>query len=150
MAKHEKSAGVVAYYYDEKNKKPVFLLLKYKTYWGFSKGLMEENEKEEQTALRELEEEAEIKAQLIKGFQHKQAWFFKWENELVRKEAVYFLARISKEEKEKTKISFEHEDFCWLAYEGAIKKLKIKANKEMLEKANLFITDFEKQKRLTN
>ena len=146
--KHEKSAGVIAYYYDESEKKPFFLLLKYKTYWGFPKGIIEENEKEEETALRELEEEAGIKAELVKGFQHKQAWFFKAQGELVRKEAVFFLARVNKEEKEKTKISFEHEDFCWLEYEEAIKKLKIKANREMLEKANLFIKEKEKQKKL--
>lgn len=146
--KHEKSAGVVVYHYNESEKKLYFLLLKYKTYWGFPKGMIEENEKEEETAIRELEEEAGIKAELVNGFQHKQAWFFKFNNELVRKEAIYFIAKVNKEEKDKTKISFEHEAFSWDSYEDAIKKLKIKANKEMLEKANNFIIEREKQKRL--
>ena len=60
---YQKSAGLIIYYIDdEKNIR--FLLLKYPTkskYWGFVRGIIEDNEDEQETALRELEEETGIK-----------------------------------------------------------------------------------------
>lgn len=145
MVKQEKSAGCIVYYIDDE---PKFLLLKYKTYWGFAKGMIEENETEEDTAIRELKEEAGIKAELVPGFKEKQRWFYNFQGELRNKEAVFFLARTSKQEAGRTKISFEHEEFAWLLYEDAIKKMKIKANKELLKKAYEFVRAREKQKQL--
>jgi len=142
---YQKSAGVVVYYFDEK---PYFLLLKYPSYWGFSKGLVEEGESEKQAALRELEEEAGIKAEILPGFKERQEWFFKFKGKLIKKEAVFFVAKTSKKEAKKTKLSFEHEGFDWLTEEEAEKKLKIKANRELLKKASKFINEYEKQKRL--
>jgi len=144
--KKEQSAGAVIYYFDEV---PCFLLLKYKTYWGFAKGLIEENESEKDTALREIKEETGLENfDIVPGFEEKQNWFFRWEGKLVNKEAVYFLIRVKREEKDRVKISFEHEDFKWVAKEEALKLMKIKANKEMLEKAYKFIQEYEKQGKL--
>jgi|SRR3989344_258013 len=144
--KQEKSAGAVIYTIDENLK---FLLLKYKTYWGFAKGMIESQETIEETAKREIQEETSLDAiNIIPGFKHIQKWFYKLNNETVSKEAVFLLAKVSKEAAEKVKISFEHENFAWLSYEDAIKKMKIKNNREMLEKAYEFILEFEKQKTL--
>jgi tRNA nucleotidyltransferase (CCA-adding enzyme) len=146
MTKNEKSAGAIVYYYEEK---PYFLLLKYKNYWGFAKGLIEQGESAEETAKREVMEETGLKdIQIIPKFEFKQQWFYKREGELVRKEAIFLLARITKQETGNTRISHEHEDFCWLPYEEAIKLMKIKQNKAMLEKAYEFIKEHESQKRL--
>ena len=49
-AKKEKSAGAIIYYADEKG--PKFLLLKYKTYWGFAKGIIEAEEGMEEHHVR--------------------------------------------------------------------------------------------------
>ena len=147
MTREEKSAGIILYYIDEDI--PYFLLLKYPTYWGFAKGLIEKEENEEETAIRETKEETGIENfNIIKGFEHKQSWFFRWDNELVNKEAVFFLAKITKKESEKTKVSSEHEGFEWLSLEKAIIKMKIKNNIEMLQAAQDFVIEYEKQKQL--
>lgn len=144
--KNEKSAGAVIYYED--SGKIYFLLLKYPTYWGICKGWIEENETEEQAALREIGEETGLKVSLIPGFRHEQKWFFRFEGQLIHKEAVYFLARVSLDESTKVKISNEHEDFSWKTYEESLKIMKVKQNKEMLAHALDFISENGKQKRL--
>lgn len=146
--KTEKSAGAVIYYFDEKEKEPKFLLLKYPAYWGFAKGWLEQGESEEQAAIREIEEETGLKVKIISEFKFEQKWFFKLKGELISKKAVFFLAKISEEQAGKVKISEEHEDFKFLNYEDALKISKIKANREMLEKAYEFIKEHERQKRL--
>jgi 8-oxo-dGTP pyrophosphatase MutT (NUDIX family)/Zn ribbon nucleic-acid-binding protein len=146
MVEYQKSAGFIIYYRDEEIK---FLLLKYPHYWGFPKGIIEKDEETENTARRELEEETGIKnIEIIPGFENKQEWFFKLEGKTIKKQAVFFLAKTTEEEAGNVKVSSEHEDFAWLTYEDALTKLKIKNNKEMLEKANEFILESDKQKRL--
>src|SRR3989344_4547151 len=117
MAEYQKSAGLIIYH---RNKEIRFLLLKYPNYWGFAKGLIEENENEEETAVRELKEETGIeKAKIIPEFKEKQEWFFKLKGDLIKKQAVFFLAEVKEEQAEKVKISSEHEDFVWLTYHEA-------------------------------
>ena len=142
-----KSAGAVIYYAD--SGKVYFLLLKYPTYWGFAKGWIEENESEEEAAVREIEEETGLKdVKIIPGFRHEQRWMFKHDGDLISKHAIFFLVRVSKDESAKTNISDEHDEFAWLTYEEAIKKIKVKQNKEMLAIALGFVRNMEKQKRL--
>jgi len=147
MVEYQKSAGVLVYCDDNGIK---FLLLKYKTYWGFVKGLIEGGEGVVDAAVRELGEETGIKnVKIIPGFEKKQEWFFRAEGKLVRKKAIYFLVKVSKEAADKVKISHEHEEFAWLSYDDAIEKMKIKANKELLKKAYDFIKEYEKQGKLS-
>jgi len=144
MVEFQKSAGFIIYFKDNEIK---FLLLKYPHYWGFPKGIIEANEEIKNTARRELEEETGIKnIEIISGFEHKQEWFFKLEGKTIKKEAVFFLAKTTEEEAGKVKVSFEHEDFAWLNFEEALKKLKIKNNKDMLTKTNEFILNYETSK----
>lgn len=149
MVKNEKSAGAVVYYMEDK---PYFLLLKNTlktTYWEFPKGHIETEESIETTAKRETEEETELKnLQVIPGFKQTIRWFFKFQNQLINKEAVYILIKIPKEDKNKVKINIEHQEFAWLSYDKAKETIKIKSNKNLLDKAYDFILDFEKQKRL--
>lgn len=133
------SAGAIVFYLEEG--KPVYLLLKYKNYWGFAKGIIEKGEKSIDAALREIGEEAGLKKenlQIIEGFREKQGWFFQTEEGLVRKQATFFLARANTKE---VKISGEHEDFKWLSLEEALAMMKIKANRELLEKADKFLNE---------
>ena len=146
--KQEKSAGAVVFTY-EKNE-PLFLLLKNTlktTYWEFPKGKIEAEESIEETVKREVEEETGLKNLLITpGFEHKIRWFFRFKGELIQKEAVYLL--IETEEKNKVKISSEHQEFKWMDFQEAMKKINIKSNKEMIEKAYEFIKENKKQKTL--
>jgi 8-oxo-dGTP pyrophosphatase MutT (NUDIX family) len=147
MMIYEKSAGVIIFY--RKQGKLFFLLLKYKTYWGFVKGNIEENENLKETAIREAKEETSLEnLKFISGFQYNQNWFYKMNRETRRKEAVFFLAEISESDAKKVKLSFEHEGFKWVSFEEAMQLMKIKNNKEMLTSAYEFIKEHSKQKKL--
>ncbi len=147
--RREKSAGAVVYC---KNDKIEFLLLKNtlkKTYWEFPKGKIEKKEGIDETVEREVREETNLEIfQIIQGFKHILKWFFKFNSELIKKEAVYLLIEVDKKEKNKVKINHEHQDFEWMDYDTALKKTNIKGNKELIKKAYKFIKMRDKQKRL--
>jgi len=144
--KTENSAGAIIFYIDKKNNEPKFLLLKYTNYWGFVKGLIEKNEKVEETIVREAKEEANLNdLRFLPEFKFEQNWFYKLNNELIKKSAFFLLAEVSEEDSKKAKISFEHEELRWLDFNEAMSLMKIKNNKEMLEKAYKFIKE-NKQK----
>ncbi len=145
--RYEESAGAVIFYLE--GKEPKFLLLKYPTYWGFAKGLIESGENVEQTAVREVEEETGFKGlKMIPGFTFMQEWFYKFNDELIKKKATFFLAQVDKKQASEVKLSSEHEAFEWLSYDQAIKIMKVKNNRDMLAKAYEFIKKDEKQKKL--
>lgn len=149
----EKSAGAVIYYFDEETCLPVFLFLQNTlktTYWEFPKGKIEENENIEETVIREVQEETGLeKCEIIPGFKNIIAWYFRFNGELIRKEAVYLLIRVDKKEKENVKICKEHQKFRWMTCSEVGKEVRIKANREMALNAVNFIKDFERQKKLS-
>lgn len=148
-AKYEQSAGAIIFYMD--NNEPVFLLLRYPTYWGFAKGIIEKNENIEGTTRREVEEETGFKdINILPGFQYIQEWFYKMKGQLIRKKATFLLAEVPKEQAGKVVLSPEHENFVWLNFEEALKRMKIKNNKNMLEKACEFVKEYKKQKKLSS
>lgn len=63
---HEKSCGAVLFTTEKGIKK--FLLVE-SNYFGFPKGHVEENETEQETALREIKEETGVDATINPGFQ---------------------------------------------------------------------------------
>lgn len=144
--KIEESAGVIIFYMGEE---PYFLLLEYPTYWGFIRGNIEKGEKVEETIKREAQEEANIsELTLLEGFKDTQGWFYKLKGKLVRKSAIYHLAEISKEQAKKVRVSFEHKSFKFLTLQDALKRMRIKNERAMLEKASSFIKEYKKQKKL--
>lgn len=152
MAKHERSAGAIVYYYD-KEKGSVFLFLQNtlkKTYWEFPKGKIEDGESVESTVRREVKEETNLdKIEIIPGFKQTIQWYFTLQGEIIRKEATYVIARIDFKDRSKVKISKEHQKFDWFVFPDALAEMNIKANKEILQKANDFIKNFEKQRKLS-
>jgi 8-oxo-dGTP pyrophosphatase MutT (NUDIX family) len=147
--KQESSAGAVVYYLE--NEKPVFLLLKNTlktTYWGFPKGKIEDKESIEQTLIREVKEETNLHGDITPGFKYEQNWFFKLNNELIKKQAIFLLIMIKKAQVPETMINEEHQEFRWLGFEEAIKLMKIKQNREMLQAANKFILKNMQQRTL--
>lgn len=141
------SAGVLLFYL--KDNKPIFLLLKYSNYWGFVKGLIEENETERDTIKREAKEEANISdIAILPSFRQVISYFFKFKGDTVSKQVIFLLGKVNKEQAENVKISFEHQDFKWLGFDEAMKIVKHKNEKELLIKANEFIKEYTKQRRL--
>ncbi len=139
----EKSAGAIIFRTEEG--KIYYLLLRYpssgkskRQYWDLPKGHIEKGEKEAETVEREIGEETGIsKLNFVEGFREVIRYFFRFNKETVFKTVVFFLA----ETKEKDiRISEEHLGFVWLAYEPAVKRLTFKNAKNILKKANDFIS----------
>ena len=133
----EKSCGAVVF---RKQKDGIkYLLLHYEAgHWDFPKGHMEKNEKEEMTAAREIKEETGIEEiELVDEFREVMAYFYKRGGETIHKEVVFFLAQSATEE---VTISKEHIGYAWMSYENANKKLTFNTAKELLKKADEFLT----------
>ena len=143
----EKSAGAIIFRME--NGVPLYLLLHYPSgHWEFAKGHIEEGEDAQQAALREIKEETGIEdLQIIPGFKEYAKYSFKKSYGLqgdakkkapwVFKLVVFYLA---KTQTPQVNISKEHQGFLWLPCQDAIKKITYKNAKELLKKANDFIS----------
>ncbi len=131
----EKSAGVIIFRRDEEIK---YLLLKYGYgHWDFVKGNIEEGENEIETIIRETKEETGIEdLKFLKGFREKISYFYRKGKDMVYKEVVFYLAETKEK---KVRLSYEHEDYCWLPFEKALEKITFNNSKKLLKKANSYL-----------
>ena len=132
----EKSCGAIVFKRLKDGIK--YLLLHYEAgHWDFPKGNQEKNEKDEQTAAREIKEETGIEdIEFVDEFRETINYFYKKGEETIYKEVVFFLAQSTTEH---VKLSFEHIGYAWMSYEHAYKKLTFNTAKELLKKANEFL-----------
>ncbi|MDX1596307.1 MAG: NUDIX domain-containing protein [Nitrosopumilaceae archaeon] len=132
----ETSAGIVLF--RKENEKKLFLLLHYPSgHWDFVKGKKENGESYHQTAIREAKEETGITdIRFIDNFEEWIEYNFQFEGQLVQKKVVFFLAETKTKE---IVISFEHQNFVWMEYDEAIKKITFDNAKRILRKANSVI-----------
>ena len=131
----QKSAGIVlSQNFHGTNR---FLLLNYpQGHWDFIKGKMEHDETPHETARREAGEETGITdINFIDGFEESVKYEFRFNNDLIQKKVVFFLAKTNTS---KISLSHEHKDFVWLEYEDAMKKVTFDNAKKILAKANNF------------
>ncbi len=139
---HETSAGIVIFRQlkDERE----YLLLHYPGgHFDFPKGHVEKDESEHETAYRELQEETSIKKIVwIEGFRHKIHYFYHRGAELMSKNVIFFLARTTQK---KVTLSFEHKGYLWLPYEPALEKVTFQTAKDILKKAEKFLSKSESQ-----
>ncbi len=136
---HEKSCGIIIYRGDKKRE---YLLLKYGYgHWGFVKGKIEKGEKEKDTAVRESQEEAGItkdELSFVPNFKETISYVYNKAGKTVSKKVIFFLA---KTQKEHIKLSHEHNDYAWLPYTEAKKKLTFQNSKNLLEKVHKKLTE---------
>ncbi len=133
----EKSAGAVIF--SRTDKKIDYLLLYYQAgHWDFPKGNIEKGEKLEETVKREVKEETGIKdIKFAPGFKESIKYFYKLKGKNIFKIVTFFLAETKTK---KVKISWEHIGYQWLPYEEAFEQLTFKNAKEILKKANDFLS----------
>ena len=133
----ELSAGIVLFRND--SNKNEFLLLNYpQGHWDFIKGKVEENETMHETALRETREETGISnIEFIDGFEEWVEYDFKFKKENIHKKVIFFLA---KTDEKNIHLSHEHNDYIWLEYNDALKKTTFENAKNVLSKANKFLS----------
>ena len=129
----EISAGAVIFRRTDTG--PEFLLLHYELgHWEFAKGHIEKDEDERETVRREVAEETGITdITFIEGFRESIKYYFRWQGKGVFKVVLFYLVRTTMKE---VKLSDEHIGCEWLSYDEAMKRLKFKNSKQVLEKAN--------------
>lgn len=131
----EKSCGGIIVF--SENGKDKFLVIKQLSgYYGFPKGHIEENETEEETALREVYEEVGLKAEIIEGFRETLDYQI---NKNIMKEAVFFLMKSD----EKNVILDKNEvlEYAWLDYKEAWQKITFEEEKEAFLRAYEYLKE---------
>jgi len=146
----EISIGAILY---KKNKRIRYLLLykaaseHYKEMWDFPKGNIEKGEKQLDTATREIKEETGLtKLRFENNFKEKINFFYRKEGQTIFKEVIFYLAELVGDEE--VKISEEHAGYKWCIYDKAMKTVTYNNAKKILEKANRFLEESKKQKKL--
>ena len=136
--REQKSTGIVLFRNDsDKNE---FLLLNYpQGHWDFVKGKIEQNETSHETALRETKEETGItNIEFVDGFEESVEYDFRFKKENIHKKVIFFLAKTNEKN---IKLSHEHNDYLWLEYNDALKKTTFENAKNVLTKANEFLSN---------
>ena len=136
--REQKSAGIVLFRND--SSKSEFLLLNYpQGHWDFVKGKVEKNETPHETAIRETKEETGItNIEFIDGFEESVEYDFRFKKEDIHKKVIFFLA---KTDEKNIKLSHEHKDYLWLEYNDALKNTTFENAKNVLTKANEFLSN---------
>ena len=116
-----------------------YLLVKAKDdgYCGFPKGHVEANESEEETALRETLEETSVSVQINRDFRYEIS--YKMDNGNT-KTVIYFLANF-KNQTPKRNNDFEDFEYLLLPFDRALQEVTFESSRQMLRKANDFLTD---------
>lgn len=115
-----------------------YLLLKSRTGdWEFPKGGVEGTEELQQTAIREIEEEAGIdRFRLIDGFREDYEYVFQAGSSTIHKTVHLFIAKSFEANAE---LSSEHNDLQWRDYDQAVNTLTQKSTRSILEHAEGFL-----------
>jgi 8-oxo-dGTP pyrophosphatase MutT (NUDIX family) len=105
--------------------------------WEFPKGGVEGDEELQQTAIREVKEEAGIgDFRLIDGFREEYDYVFEADGNTIHKTVHLFIARSFEASAE---LSREHRDLQWRDYEQAINTITQDGPRDILVKADAYL-----------
>jgi len=132
MAKFEKSSGGIVF---KKEKNTTFILVTQHSDhhgWVFPKGLMDDGEDKETTALREVKEEGGVEAKIIKELPSVE-YFYKFEGQTIKKKVTYFLMEYVSGNIEDHDWEMEAAD--WLPIDQVEERLTYKTDKQIFQEA---------------
>lgn len=141
----EISAGAVIYKKTDRNILFLLVYSKRNNEWGFAKGHIEENETDIQATLREIEEETGIKnVNFVKDFKETDSYKINGtlpstKNRIITKKVIYYLCYTNEDFVLKT--DDEIGNCKWATFKEALSLLKYNKQKEILNKANIFIKE---------
>ncbi|WP_281193333.1 bis(5'-nucleosyl)-tetraphosphatase [Halorubrum sp. F4] len=111
--------------------------------WEFPKGGIEGDEELQQTAIREVSEEAGIDDfRLIDGFRREYDYVFEAGGETIHKTVHLFIARSFEASAE---LSKEHRDLQWRDYEQAINTITQDGPRDILEEAHEYLDELQEE-----
>jgi 8-oxo-dGTP pyrophosphatase MutT (NUDIX family) len=132
------SAGAILFR-DTRGRREYLLLKSRPGDWEFPKGGVEGEEELQQTAIREVREEAGIgDFRLLDGFRRDYDYVFQAGGKTIHKTVHLFVARSFEASAE---LSSEHRDLQWRDYEQAINTITQDGPREILEEAHDFIDE---------
>lgn len=117
------------------------LLLRYRGrtggHWDFARGHVEEGEREQVTAIREIGEETAITTlEFLPGFRERYRYRFHRESGPVTKDAIMYLAETTAST---VRLSDEHLGFAWFPLADALRHLTYENSRAVLRKARVFL-----------
>ena len=124
---YENSCGAIVF---NENTEKILLVKMHNGNWGFPKGHIEKDETKEETAIREVLEETNVRIKIIPDFEREIKYI---PNEKTIKKVTIFMG-ITQDE-EVTIDTSEIGDFKWCTYEEALKLVTYKLQKDVLENA---------------
>lgn len=133
---YERSCGAVVYRVINGDIRYLLIKNRRSSNWSFPKGHVEDGETMEETAKREVFEEAGIRIKIFPGFISKSQYTIQ---NRIQKTVQIFAATTTDEQ---TKIQPEEiEDYIWLPFKSAYKCLKFENDKTILKDANKFLIE---------
>ncbi|WP_144901262.1 bis(5'-nucleosyl)-tetraphosphatase [Halobellus captivus] len=138
MAVEAVSAGAILFR-DTRGEREYLLLKSRPGDWEFPKGGVEGEEELQQTAIREVKEEAGIEDfRLVDGFREEYNYVFEANGKTIHKTVHLFIARSFEASAE---LSKEHRDLQWRDYEQALNTITQDGPREIFERAHAYLDD---------
>jgi 8-oxo-dGTP pyrophosphatase MutT (NUDIX family) len=132
------SAGAILFR-DTRDEREYLLLKSRPGDWEFPKGGVEGEEELQQTAIREVQEEAGIgEFRLVDGFRRDYDYVFEAGGDTIHKTVHLFIAESFETSAE---LSEEHRDHQWRDYDQAVNTITQDGPREILEEAHEFIDE---------
>jgi len=134
------SAGAILYR-DTRGRREYLLLKSRPGDWEFPKGGVENGEELQQTAIREVKEEAGITDfRLVDGFREEYDYVFEANGDRIHKTVHLFVAKSFEASAE---LSHEHRDHQWRDYQQALNTITQDGPRDILRDAHDHIDDLD-------
>jgi 8-oxo-dGTP pyrophosphatase MutT (NUDIX family) len=141
------SAGGVAFRWKDSKLEIAIVSIKPKLRWQLPKGIVDPGESPQETAVREVREEAGIETDLIKLIETIEYWYRSLKNgQPVRYHKFVHFYLMEYRSGDVSNHDHEVEEARWVSFEEAIEILEFKSEREVAEKAREIIEAVGKEK----